>query len=72
MTGVLWRAELDNKYQCSVTQTDQYYGVLKIVEGTKTLLERQVSMTYSPVFGPDVSDVAEWESQAIEFIDNGK
>jgi hypothetical protein len=72
MKDVLWKADLDNKYQCSVKQTDEFYGVLTIKEGAKVLLERQVSMTYSPVFGPDVSDIAEWESQAIEFIDNGK
>lgn len=69
---ILWKASLDGKYDCSVKQTDEYHGVLTIHEGTKTLLERQVSMTYSPVFGPDISDVAEWKSQAIDFIDNGQ
>jgi len=67
---VLWESVLDGKYKCIVEQKDEYYGVLTIKEGGKTLRQMQVSMTYSPIFGPDISDISEWSQLAIDYIDN--
>ena len=67
--AVLWEAVLNDKYTCYVEQTDEFFGVLTIKEGNKTLRQIQVSMNYNSTFGPDKLDYFEWEQIAFSAID---
>jgi hypothetical protein len=43
---------------------------LTIKNQDTVLLEREVSLAYGAMFGPDVADVAQWQEMAIEAADN--
>jgi len=43
---------------------------LVIKEGDKELTRKFVTLSYDAKFGPDISDVTEWERVCIDFIDN--
>lgn len=65
----VWEANLDEKYECRVNRTKPYTGVLTITEDGKELFSKDVSIAYDAQFGPDVSDVMEWQDICVEFID---
>ncbi len=67
---IVWTSTLDRKYTIAVTRTELYHGELTIAEGT-TLLHRQpVFLAFDALFGPDETDVAEWQDIALAFVDN--
>ena len=66
---VVWVGTLDNRYTVTVIRTRPYHGELSIREGDQILLREDVGLSYGALFGPDVSDVAEWQQRAVEFID---
>jgi len=72
MSQTIWESKLDNIYQCEVTRTDEYRGVLKVTntENDFVLLEQEVGLSYDARFGPDMADVAEWQHLIIQAVDN--
>jgi hypothetical protein len=69
MTTKIWGNKLDNKYDVFVERKGPYKGSLIIADDKKVLLTEDVSLSYGAKFGPDISDVCEWERRCIEFID---
>lgn len=59
------------RFSVRVERLDEYHGKLtvKVVETDETLLDVGVSLSYGAIFGPDVSDVAEWQDRSIVVID---
>lgn len=69
--GVVWIDVLDDRYQCYVTRSSTYVGVLYIfdLEAAETIFAKEVSLSYGALYGPDVDDVIEWQNIIINFID---
>jgi len=62
----------DGRFRCYVEQdAEGYSGVLHVVvvDTGEVLLEKDVPVAYAARFGPDISDVNEWQDQAIAVID---
>ena len=66
---IVWSSMLDNKFTVEVTRTAPYRGELTIRNGEETLYREPVGLSFDALFGPDVSDVAEWQAIAISFVD---
>ncbi len=66
---LVWDDLLDNHYTVAVIRTQQYLGELTIAEGAKILYRKQVALSYNALFGPDADDVADWQQDAINFIE---
>ena len=67
---IVWSSTLDKKYIIAVTRTELFHGVLTISEGATLLHREPVFLTFDALFGPDVTDVAEWQDIALEFVDS--
>ena len=67
----IWQAELDGKFTCSVVRINKRGGNLRIVENAtgRELLNQDVGLLYGAHFGPDVEDVAKWESICTAVVD---
>ena len=74
MSKIIWDAELDNRYKCTVKRLDERKAVLTVVDTTneETLLDREVGLSYGAMFGPDMMDVADWQTMIIEAVDGKK
>ena len=68
--NTIWKSMVDEKYEVYVEQGEPYKGELVIKEGDKELTRKFVTLSYDAKFGPDISDVTEWERVCIDFIDN--
>ena len=66
---IVWEADLDDKYHCEVRRTGDYTGELIMREGDTELLKQNVGLAYRAIFGPDVSDVAEWQTICLAKAD---
>jgi hypothetical protein len=66
---LVWEAELDNRYRCEVRRTDDYAGELKMVDGERVLICENVGLMYGALFGPDVSDVVDWQDKCTAAAD---
>jgi hypothetical protein len=60
---------LDGRYLIKVVRKEPYKGTLEIWEKGTLLFEQNVGIAYDAPFGPDESDVAEWQDVAMKFID---
>lgn len=69
MSDVVWESKLDDIYECKVVRNAPYQGILTIEQDNTVLFNKEVSLMYDAVFGPDVSDLAEWEDLCIKFVD---
>jgi hypothetical protein len=71
---IIWKATLDEKYECVVERTGTYQGRLTVTENdtAQNILDKDVSLSYGASFGPDVTDIAEWQLSIIDAIDNIK
>jgi hypothetical protein len=67
--GVVWTSTLDNRFRVTVTRTAPYRGELVITSNGEVLHRAEVGLMYDALFGPDVTDVAEWQETAIAFVD---
>lgn len=65
----VWEAKLDNIYNCFVERTGDYAGKLKIEKDNTIVFEKDVSMMYNAIFGPDIADVNDWEQTCIDYVD---
>ncbi|UDL15962.1 hypothetical protein QEH42_gp256 [Microbacterium phage Pumpernickel] len=68
----IWSATLDKKWLVEVTghEDSQYRGTLTIKDGDEVVFTQEVGVSYGAMFGPDVDDVATWQTIAINYIDN--
>jgi len=68
----IWQSTLDNRYDCRVTRINDSHGHLTVTDNTdkKVLLEQEVTLSYGARFGPDVDDVADWETRSVEAVDD--
>jgi len=69
MTNIVWESKLDDIYNCKVSRSEPYQGVLTIEKDGNVLFTKDVSLMYDAIFGPDVSDLAEWEDLCVNFVD---
>ena len=67
---IVWKDQVDKKYDVYVERVEPYKGELVIKEGDKELTHKFVTIAYDAKFGPDVSDVTQWQLDCIDFIDN--
>jgi hypothetical protein len=62
---------LDGRYTVAVRRIRPYRGEFTITEGDRVLLRKEVGLAFDALFGPAVEDVADWEAQALRFVDGG-
>ena len=67
---IIWESTLDDRYEVQVVRLAPYIGKLTISDDGEEIFSQQVALSYGAVFGPDVSDIAEWQEIAANFIDN--
>jgi len=66
----VWKNKVDNKYDVFVESVgDGYSGFLFVMDGTREILKEAVSISYAARFGPDMSDVSQWETRCMEVVD---
>lgn len=73
--GVVWLSRLDGLYQVEVWRDPLNTHKGKLLVWDKQgegdlLLEQEVTLSYGAMYGPDVDDVASWQNQVMELIDN--
>lgn len=72
---IVWEAILDDRYEVRVERTGDYTAQLVISEienepeGGRELLREDTTLAYRAIFGPDVADIANWQTRACKFID---
>jgi hypothetical protein len=69
---IIWESTLDNRYAIQVVRVAPYEGKLAIREADEEIFSQQVALSYGATFGPDVSDIADWQEIVLGFIDNQK
>ena len=69
--NIIWESMLDGKFHCLVERINKRGGSLKVYDsGTyEVLLEQDVGLLYGAQFGPDVEDVAKWQSICTAVVD---
>lgn len=73
MADIVWSGTVDDgTWLAQVVRTAEYEGRLTVtrVSDNEVILDELVGLSYMALFGPDVSDVVEWQDKAIEAIDN--
>jgi hypothetical protein len=70
----IWWVKLDGRYQIEVHRKGEYEGTLFIwdregEDDAPPVYGRAVNLASGALFGPDVSDVAQWEQVALDFAD---
>jgi hypothetical protein len=67
---LVWYSVLDQTYVVTVTRIDEYQATYEIADAVGTpLVTDMVGLSYGALFGPDVSDVDEWQQRAVAFAD---
>lgn len=66
---VVWKSELDGRYDVRVLRKSDYTGDLVVSDGAEELHREEVTLSYGAIFGPDVADVAAWCDKACWVID---
>lgn len=66
---LIWQSRLDDRYEIKVARKGEYVGELTIADGDAILLTEEVGLMYGAPFGPDASDVWDWQQRAMEFVD---
>lgn len=69
---VIWWTRLDKRYQVEVQRKGDYEGTLFLWDHERDderIFGKAVTLPYQAIFGPDVDDVALWESIVLEFVD---
>jgi len=69
MDDIIWESKLDGKWNCVVTRVNESSGNLTVSDDQETILNVNVSLAYGAVFGPDVSDLSQWQDMCIEVVD---
>lgn len=69
--SIVWSALMDQRYTVQVVRDpgETHTGQLEIWDGDERLMQAPVLLSYGAVFGPDISDIHEWQTMAIDFMD---
>ena len=70
---VIFNAILDDRYIVEVQRTGGATGNLLIFDHDRNdqeIFSQAVGLSYGAKFGPDISDVEDWEMKVADFIDN--
>jgi hypothetical protein len=70
---VIWWTRLDDRYLIETRRTGDSKADLVIFDRDRDFEEifcEEVGLMYGAMFGPDVSDVGEWQEKAVDFVDN--
>lgn len=67
---MIWSDKLDGKYDITVERIAEGLGKLRLSEGDTVIRETEVPLMYDAIFGPDHSDVMDWQNWAIDIVDN--
>lgn len=67
---IIWESKLDGVYDVKVIRETSIKGFLVIDKGSNRIYSKEVYLSYGATFGPDMEDVALWQNQAANFIDN--
>jgi hypothetical protein len=65
----VYSTTIDKKFSLRVTRVKPYEGKLVLSLDGKSLLEKDVTISYDAMVGPDVGDVDDWVRIATDFID---
>lgn len=65
----IWEATLDGVYECRVERLSRDVGRLTMRQGDNDLLDKEVALSWGAAFGPDVGDVADWQTICAEAAD---
>ena len=70
----VWESTLDDIFECRVVRTGERTGQLTVKENVngQMLLDTAVGLSYGAQFGPDIADIAEWQHQCVNAVDNAK
>jgi hypothetical protein len=67
---IVWQNSLDGgKYVVAVVRLKPYHGYLTVTRDDKTVLAREVGISYNAPYGPDAEDVREWKQLCEEAVD---
>lgn len=69
---LVWWSRLDARWQVEVHRLRSYRGELVVFDhrdGDRVALRREVGLSFDARFGPDVADVAEWQTLVAAFVD---
>lgn len=74
MYEIVWESKLDEIYSCKVIKQGGYQGLLTVknIKTEEFLLEKDVSLAFNSMFGPDIDDIAYWEDLCVAAVDGGK
>lgn len=73
MKDVIWENTLDNNtWKAKVVGVADYTGELTVTEvaSGKVVHRETVGLSYGALFGPDTSDVINWENRVVDVVDN--
>lgn len=67
---MVWQDTLDGKYRCRVVRNGNNGGILTVqTPSGQQILKTPVPLSFGARFGPDVSDVNDWEGLCVEAVD---
>jgi hypothetical protein len=69
---IIWGSILDDRYAIQVVRVALYHGKLVIREADEEIFSQQVALSYGATFGPDVSEIADWQEIVLGFIEDQK
>lgn len=71
MEDVIWESVLDDTYTytCRVTRSGEYTGTLRIWVDDRVIMEKEISLSYDAMFGPDAADVNDWMMTCADYVD---
>ena len=70
---LIWKAVLDERYEVEVVRTSQITGTLTVKDRDGSLmLSENTHLSYGAAFGPDVGDVEDWMTKALNVVDEEK
>jgi hypothetical protein len=67
---VLWQRVLNGRYAAIVVRRAEFRGVLELWDGAKLLLQRDVTLAYGAVGGPNPENIQAWEEICTKFVEN--
>lgn len=68
MHDLVWITVMDHRYLVAITRTGTYQGELTIADGLETVYRRPVELMYNALLGSSLSDIADWQQIASDFV----
>jgi hypothetical protein len=66
---LVWSGIVDGRFACRVVRNGGTGGILSVHDGDNKIYAKPVSLSYGARFGPDASDVEDWQERCTEVID---